>query len=191
MPVPSKFAHVVYQTHRYDEMIAWYQKVFDAKVQARTDKLAFLTYDEEHHRMAFLNLGPVAGEAPKKPAQSPGVHHVAYTWDTLDGLLDTYRKLKAMNVLPFFKVRHGPTLSMYYADPDGNGMEFQIDLLDVDSANEFMHSDAFAKNPIGEPFDPDALLAQFEAGADVRVMLLRSDQTLPAAGFATSVGQQA
>ena len=27
---PAKFVHVVYRTHRYDEMIAWYQKVFDA-----------------------------------------------------------------------------------------------------------------------------------------------------------------
>ena len=30
---PAKFVHVVYRTFRFEEMIAWYQKVFDAKIQ--------------------------------------------------------------------------------------------------------------------------------------------------------------
>ena len=29
---PIKFAHVVYRTRRYQEMIRWYQTVFEAKV---------------------------------------------------------------------------------------------------------------------------------------------------------------
>ena len=78
MAAPTKFAHVVYNTHRYDQMIDWYLKVFEAKVQHRDEKLAFLTYDEEHHRFAFANLGPVEGEPPKK-ARGVGVNHVAYT----------------------------------------------------------------------------------------------------------------
>jgi hypothetical protein len=45
-------------------------------------------------------------------------------------------------------LRHGPTLSMYYADPDDNQLEFQIDLLDADAANAIMRSAAFAANPI-------------------------------------------
>jgi hypothetical protein len=32
MAKPVKFAHVVYSTRRFDEMIAWYQNVFEAKV---------------------------------------------------------------------------------------------------------------------------------------------------------------
>ena len=58
MVAPSKFAHVVFNTHRYDEMIDWYAGVFEARVQHRDDRLAFLTYDDEHHRFAFVNLGP-------------------------------------------------------------------------------------------------------------------------------------
>ena len=30
MARPVKFAHVVYMTRRYDEMIAWYEDVFEA-----------------------------------------------------------------------------------------------------------------------------------------------------------------
>jgi catechol 2,3-dioxygenase-like lactoylglutathione lyase family enzyme len=32
MAKPSKFAHVVYSTRRFEEMIDWYQNVFEAKV---------------------------------------------------------------------------------------------------------------------------------------------------------------
>jgi catechol 2,3-dioxygenase-like lactoylglutathione lyase family enzyme len=32
MAKPSKFAHVVYSTRRFEEMIDWYQRVFEAKV---------------------------------------------------------------------------------------------------------------------------------------------------------------
>ena len=56
MAKPSKFAHIVYRTRRFEEMIAWYQKVFEAKVQYQNPGLAFLTYDDEHHRFAFANL---------------------------------------------------------------------------------------------------------------------------------------
>jgi len=30
---PQKFVHVVYRTRRFDEMVRWYQLVFDATVQ--------------------------------------------------------------------------------------------------------------------------------------------------------------
>ena len=33
MAKPSKLAHVVYMTRRFDEMVSWYQSVFEARVQ--------------------------------------------------------------------------------------------------------------------------------------------------------------
>ncbi len=186
MSAPSKFAHIVYRTHRYDEMIDWYVKVFDAKVQNRTDQLAFLTYDEEHHRFAFFNLGPLEGEETPRDPQASGVHHVAYTWDTIDDLLDQYKHMKSLGCAPTFCVRHGPTLSTYFDDPDGNGIEFQVDLVTVDEANDFMLSDAFHQNPIGEVFDPEALIEARAAGKDVTEMVLRSDQDVPTGGIAAS-----
>ena len=184
MVAPSKLAHVVYATHQYDEMIDWYTKVFEAKTQHASDKLAFLTYDEEHHRFAFLNLGP-AKEGDGRRSEPVGVHHVAYTWDNVDGLLGNYERLRDLGITPVVRLRHGMTLSMYYEDPDGNRSEFQIDVLDVDAANEFMESSAFAANPIGEDFDPDELLAAHRAGEDLTARVFRSDQE-PVAGPALS-----
>lgn len=182
MASPSKFAHVVFNTHRYEEMIAWYLRVFEARVQHRGERLAFLTYDDEHHRFAFVNLGPAPADlAPRAPNQV-GVNHLAYTWRNLGELIDLYKRLKADGILPYRPIRHGPTLSLYYRDPDGNQLEFQIDLLAPDDANAFLQGDAFKANPIGEPFDPDVLVARVESGAAADTLIFRSDQlsTTPA-----------
>jgi 3-hydroxy-9,10-secoandrosta-1,3,5(10)-triene-9,17-dione monooxygenase len=176
MSAPSKFAHVVYQTHRFQEMVDWYTRVFEATVRHKDDKLAFLSYDDEHHRMAFLNLGPVENGAAPKKAAGVGVHHVAYTWKNLGVLVDTYKRLKSYGVLPAAPIRHGLTLSLYYQDPDGNMMEFQIDLMGMKAADEFMRGPAFAANPVGEPFDPAELAARYDAGKPVDDMVFRSDQ---------------
>jgi catechol 2,3-dioxygenase-like lactoylglutathione lyase family enzyme len=53
---PIEVAHVVYRTRRFDEMVRWYETVFDARVQYRNPALAFLTFDDEHHRFALANM---------------------------------------------------------------------------------------------------------------------------------------
>lgn len=177
MTAPSKFAHVVYNTHRYDEMIEWYAKVFEARVLHRDERLTFMTYDDEHHRFAFANLGPLpADAAPPRLGKGPGVNHVAYTWNDLGELVALYRRLKGHGIVPVRPIKHGLTLSMYYADPDGNLMEFQIDVLEPEAANEFMAGPAFDANPIGEPFDPELLAERYEAGLPVQDIVFRSDQ---------------
>ena len=177
MTAPIKFAHVVYNTHRYEEMIDWYINVLEAHVQHRDDRLAFLTYDDEHHRVAFANLGPAPEDHPKpRMGQGVGVNHVAYTWPDLATFVDLYKRLKHDGIVPVRPIRHGLTLSMYYADPDGNLLEFQIDVLEAEAANDFMAGPAFEANPIGEPFDPDELVARFEAGKELKDIVYRSDQ---------------
>jgi catechol-2,3-dioxygenase len=176
MVAPSKFAHVVYNTHRYEEMIDWYARVFEARVQHRDDRLAFLTYDDEHHRFAFLNLGPAGGADADRSTNAVGVNHLAYTWNGVGELVDTYKRLQGLGILPWRPIRHGLTLSLYYRDPDGNALEFQTDLMGAEEASAFMRSEAFDRNPIGEPFDPDALAARYEAGEAVDDLIFRSDQ---------------
>jgi hypothetical protein len=100
-----------------------------------------------------------------------GVNHVAYTYANLGDLLDTYARLKAAGITPYWPVHHGMTLSLYYQDPDGNRMEFQVDCCTVEEANAMMLSDAFAANPIGVVFDPEALLAQYRNGKPVEMLL--------------------
>ena len=172
---PLKFVHVVYRTRRFAEMVRWYQMVFDAKVQYQNPVLAFLTYDAEHHRFAFANLDvlqPNAGEKDRRGVV--GVDHVAYTYASLNDLLENYAQLKAQGIKPYWCVHHGVTVSMYYADPDGNQMEFQVDCFaSNEDANAFMEGPHFAANPIGVEYDPDEWLAKARAGTPVSEFLRR------------------
>ena len=159
--VPDKFAHVVLKTANYDAVIAWYATVLQARVAFRNDFIAFLTYDDEHHRVAVLNT-------PGSPAPDPGaagVHHIAYTYAGLGELLSTYRRLKASGIEPARCINHGPTTSMYYRDPDGLRVELQIDnFATMDEAHAYLKGPDFAENPIGVIFDPEQLIRDYEAG---------------------------
>src|SRR5215217_6241612 len=143
MASPQKLAHVVYMTRRFDEMLSWYQKVFEAKVQYQNPAFAFLTYDDEHHRFAFANMSVISVNGG--PSNSPagiGVNHVGYTYANVGELLETYDRLKQLGITPYWRVHHGVTLSVYYQDPDGNRMEFQVDCFkNAAEANVFMQSD--------------------------------------------------
>jgi catechol-2,3-dioxygenase len=176
MAKPTKLAHVVYQTRRFGEMLDWYQQVFEASVVYQNPALAFLTYDDEHHRFAFANLSALKPSSVEAGGQAEiGVNHVAYTYASLGDLLDTYERLKEAGIRPYWPVHHGITLSLYYRDPDGNRMEFQVDCLTVEEANAFMQSDAFAANPIGVEIDPEGLLAQYRSGVPVEQLLIKPE----------------
>lgn len=175
MARPSKFAHVVYRTRRFDEMVDWYARVFEANVRYQDPVLAFLTYDEEHHRFAFVNLAalkPTGGAAGERA--DIGVDHVAYTYASVGDLLDTYARLKQHGIRPYWPVHHGPTLSFYDKDPDGNRLEFQVDCFaTADEATAYMQGEDFAANPIGVQIDPDALLKQYRSGVPELTLLRR------------------
>ncbi|NML43881.1 biphenyl 2,3-dioxygenase [Ramlibacter sp. G-1-2-2] len=185
---PKTFAHIVYRTYRFQEMLDWYVTVFDGKIQYRNPVIAFVTYDDEHHRVALLNLGIIKGESDARvPRGQPGVDHVAYGYRGLTELLDKYTELKAKGILPYWAIHHGITVSMYYADPDGNQMEFQADCFPTnDDANAFMYGPHFETNPIGVEFDPEALLAKLRAGTPESELLPRREH-LPVSGIRGSL----
>jgi catechol 2,3-dioxygenase-like lactoylglutathione lyase family enzyme len=158
---PAKFAHVVLKTASYDRMIDWYATVLQARVAFRNDFIAFLTYDDEHHRVAII-------KTPAGPAADPaaaGVHHIAFTYADLGELLATYRRLRAHGIEPVRCINHGPTTSMYYQDPDGLRVELQVDnFATADEAHAYLEGPDFAENPIGVIYDPEQLIRDYEAG---------------------------
>ncbi len=157
---PAKIAHVVLRSGRYDETLAWWQTVLGARVVHENPVVTFLTYDDEHHRLAIINMGDA--EAP--PPGSTGLEHFAFAYDTLDDLVGTYERLHTQGIEPFSCINHGMTLSMYFSDPDGAQVELQVDLCSPDDADTFMQSDEFAANPIGINYDPAQLAEEHRAG---------------------------
>jgi catechol-2,3-dioxygenase len=174
MAKPIKFAHVVYMTRRFDDMIRWYRNVFEADVVHENPALAFLTYDDEHHRFAFANLDVLKpSDASRDDRGQIGVNHVAYTYGSLGDLLHTYARLKHAAITPYWPVHHGTTLSLYYLDPDGNRMEFQVDCGTAEETKALMETPAYAANPVGVMFDPDDLLKRYESGVEEEILLVQ------------------
>jgi catechol 2,3-dioxygenase-like lactoylglutathione lyase family enzyme len=169
---PSKLAHFVVRTSQYDRMVDFYKTILNATAAFESDALAFLSYDDEHHRVAILNIPDLA----EQPQGAAGVHHVAFTYDSLSDLLENYERLKALAIVPVFNINHGPTTSLYYEDPDHNQLEFQVEnFATVEESGKFFYSEAFADNPIGTEFDPDILLARLRAGEDEADLKRRPD----------------
>ncbi len=159
--VPVKFAHAVLRTNKFKQMVNWYTTVLQADVVFQNEVLAFITYDDEHHRLA---IGAFPGTVDRAP-RSAGLDHLAYTYASLGDLVATYERLKAAGITPVAPINHGLTLSMYYRDPDGNKVELQIDnFATVEELKGFFRSNDFSKNPIGVSFDPDELARQYHAG---------------------------
>jgi hypothetical protein len=76
---------------------------------------------------------------------------------------------------------------MYYGDPDGNQMEFQVDCFaDNDEANAFMHR-SFSINPIGVEYEPEESLAEIRSGRPVQDLLARQSD-LPVSPVRTASG---
>jgi catechol-2,3-dioxygenase len=170
--VKPKFAHVVFQTSQPSQMRDWYCTVLDGHVVYEDAALTFITFDDEHHRIALLN--PPA-ELRRKTPDTACMHHVAYTFADLDQLLDRYQLLRDKGVRPAVCIAHGVTTSMYYQDPDGNFVEMQIDnFAEPDDATRYMHGPEYAGDSVGPAFDPEELLAARHGGASVDELTDRS-----------------
>jgi catechol-2,3-dioxygenase len=167
---PSLFAHFVLRTSNRNALRDWYRTVLNARLVFENDYISFITYDDEHHRVAFVQIPGL-----KKPAEDAwGLAHVAYTLADLGKLLSTYRRLKTQGIVPVRTINHGPTVSMYYKDPDGNQVELQVDAFATkQAAAGYFQTEPFAKNPIGVLFDADKMLADYEAGVDEAELLRR------------------
>ena len=64
MASPTKLSHLVLQTNRRREMIDWYCTVLGAEVLYEAERISFISYDDEHHRVAFLDPGPLTERQP-------------------------------------------------------------------------------------------------------------------------------
>ena len=167
---PRQLAHVVRRTSRFDEMVRWYETVLGAHVVHADEMLAFLTYDDEHHRIAIARLPGLEDQPPL----AAGTDHVAFTHADLGDLLYMYKRLKSEGIEPFWCINHGVTTSMYYKDPDGNRIEFQVDHFpNAEDGTSWMRKGDFAANPIGVIFDPEDLLARYRAGEAMETLLAR------------------
>jgi len=174
---PIRLAHIVFYTADLRRMSDWYCTVLGAEVVNGNDFIAFLTYDDEHHRIALIAPPKIA---PRPPGVTVGFYHSAFTYAGLSELLETHDRLRGLGITPRRTIHHGPTISFYYTDPDGNDVELQVDRFEnARDAQAWMKGPAFTSNPIGIDFDVEDLRRRLASGEPVASIMVRPDEIVP------------
>lgn len=167
MKSPNRLGHVVLTTSDVERARTWYCEVLGAHVvYERLPVLSFIAYDDEHHRLGF-------SRASSSPDDRKGtsLHHIAFFFDSVRDLLRNYVESKAKGILPTYGINHGTVLSLYYSDPDGNGVEFGVDRFPNAAETQIFIDANFDRNPVGVSIDPNKLVAMMEAGASDEELL--------------------
>ena len=162
--IKPKFHHFNLKTTRLQEMIAFYRTVVGADVVFEDEVGAWLSNDEANHRIALLAF-PNFGDDPDKETHT-GMHHSAFEYASFEDLNASYLRLKEAGITPALCLDHGMTLSYYYADPDANHVELQVDCFgDWGMSKAWMcASEEFKANPIGHFVDPELIAADHAGG---------------------------
>jgi catechol 2,3-dioxygenase len=162
--VAPRFHHTTFTTLHLDEMVEWYSKVAGLTPVYHGESAAWLTNDEANHRIAFLS--PPGLKLPIDKPHTIGLHHTAFEYADFELWINNYVRLRNSGILPFLTLDHGMTMSLYYADPEGNGVEIQVDTFgDWSTSKEWMSASLeFASDQLGAYFDPEKLVAAHEAG---------------------------
>jgi catechol 2,3-dioxygenase len=127
----KSLGHVVLRVTDRERAERFYGGVLGLPICARYDegglKMAFFTLGN-HHDFAVME---VTGEGSGHGETAVGLHHVAFNiGTTLDELREAKAKLEAAGIATS-PVDHEVTKSLYFADPDGNGIEVYVDASDV------------------------------------------------------------
>ena len=136
-------AHAVLYVHDVDNMIEFYTDTLGFEVTDRgpldNDEIVFLSQNaRDHHQIAFIT-----GRAVPQPSNS--MNHVAFrSSGTLDDLRDLKKALAADDRVTQIAPRnHGNAWSVYFRDPEFNGVEVFID------------TPWHVRQPQGEPLELD------------------------------------
>ncbi|EXJ75070.1 uncharacterized protein A1O5_01766 [Cladophialophora psammophila CBS 110553] len=173
---PKALCHVVIRTvpEKFRSMIHFWKTSLGGQIVWKNDFLCFITYDDEHHRIAIIGRQGTRPHPPGDVYMRSGLAHIAFGYASLHDLLTAYQQRKKAGIYPVWSVNHGPTTSIYYEDPDGNELETQIDNFDdPNDATKFMNSPQWVENPVGADIDPENLLQRLESGESETSLKIR------------------
>ena len=127
----KSLGHVVLRVTDRERATEFYNGVLGLPICAHLDqdgmKMVFFSLGN-HHDFAVME---VSGEGSSRTESAVGLHHVAFNiGTTLDELREAKAKLDAAGIATD-PVDHEVTNSLYFKDPDGNGIELYVDASDV------------------------------------------------------------
>src|SRR5947199_283405 len=128
MIAARKLGHLVLKVRDARKSRDFYTRALGLKV-AHEDLergAVFLSFGEQHHDLALFQLA--TGEAPD--ARQPGLHHSAWQLGSFAELQAAHRELRELGIAVESTIEHNVTLSVYFADPDGNRVGLYCDMVE-------------------------------------------------------------
>ncbi|MGE4431983.1 MAG: VOC family protein [Sphingobium sp.] len=181
-----KISEIILKTGQIDIMKPWYEKIlgvgpffehapdsgvkpgdFGGQTRASDLRMCFFRLSLDYPYVQTIGLfeepGTATGPLPKG---IQGLHHMQMCVAGHQALADKYEELKALGLTPHRSSDHGPMVSFYYRDPDGNNVEITAqNFPTLAQMVEFMASAEFAANPSGAEIDAEQWVARVRARA--------------------------
>jgi catechol-2,3-dioxygenase len=148
------WSHAVLNVRDLDPMLKFYTEVLGFTISDRgplgpnAPDIVFMSNDsDEHHQVAMVPMRK--GETAGNP-----LNHLAFRVESFDDVKTMHDRLRAIEGMDILPLSHGNTLSIYFNDPEGNGLEV------------FWDTPWHVAQPQGKPWDPslneDSALAWVE-----------------------------
>jgi catechol-2,3-dioxygenase len=128
MKMALRLSHTVLQVNDLDNMLDYYTRVLGFAITDRGPlgpggaQIVFLSQDPgEHHQLAFVT-------AKRDPNVPGALNHVAFRVPDVAAVRELDARIRAdgRGRMPM-PLTHGNTWSVYFADPEGNGLEVFCD----------------------------------------------------------------
>ena len=120
-------AHATRNAKQFDALLAFYCDVLGFHVTNQGEvpggtKIAFISQDpNNHHQIAMVEVSEIADHGFVL------ADHLAFRTGSLDDLRILHAKLTSAGIDPILPICHGNAWSLYFNDPEGNGVECFID----------------------------------------------------------------
>ena len=124
MVKPKQVGHLVINVSDVEASTRFYTDILGFEIAVSRPGATFLTCGEIHHDLALFQAD-AASPATRKG--NIGLNHFAVQVEDYDSLRDLYHTLLEHDVKVDRTTDHGMTGSVYFEDPDGNGIEFYYD----------------------------------------------------------------
>jgi catechol 2,3-dioxygenase len=124
--IHPRLAHCGIYVKDVGKQVDFYTKVLGLVVSDRGvserigNEFAFLTAATDHHHQVVFISG-------REPRGATTVNQLSFKVSSLDELKAMYARARDAAVTGLRQVNHGNALSIYFSDPEGNGVEVYID----------------------------------------------------------------